>query len=393
VVSTAVNSKTNRNTNHKKEPVMAKRKSPSAAVPHFNPEVPKGPKPKFMSLGKSKYIHTIRTEVWDRKNAQCQMVRKSLVAGTINYKDKGISPEAASVLDGCPSCETAGVLKSLITPEDRRAASKARTEDTLNKVRDEQKPKSKSKRPVGPDHPKSVRKNGGGSERLGKPAAKKMVKSGPKSLGDSREKAEILKEFAEEHGWKVKVSDDKPNGIKLVSKRGNETITCWFSEGRYVTDPMGYIEVEGSSWQGKLRAAHACRRQMSGEGRDRPHPNPGSGRSAPRSKREEPTPETESPEDAHKRVPFALDDDDVVIIDAIKGKSIHWRNKMSGLVEEAIIPADLTFKKRPKVVINTHPKTGRRILSFFPVEGMGDHGEVYGGERNIALDRIIRVVG
>jgi hypothetical protein len=347
-----------------------------------------GPKPKFSTLGKSKYVHVFRTEAWDRKNAECNHVRRKMVAGTIDYKkNKGISPEAAASLDPCEHCDTAGVLKSLLTPAQIKKAGRERTDDTLNKVRDEQK-KVSNKR----GHNLKSDKSKKPAERMSKPVKQQMVKSGPKSLGDDATKAQILADFAKEHGWKVEITEDKP-GVKLVAKRGKETITCWFEGGKYDIGRLGYITVEGSDWKGNLRAAHACRRQMSGEGRDRPHPNPGLGRSAPRSKREEPTPETEeSPEDAHKRVPFSIDDDDLTIIDAIKGKTIRWRNGVSGLVEEALLPSKAEGHKRAKMVITTHPKKGRRILSFFPVEEVGEHGEVYGGERNVALDKIVRVV-
>lgn len=335
------------------------------------------PKARFMLLGKSKFVHVVYTKAYDLKHSECQMVRKMQVTDSIKPKDKGLSPEAAMALDPCSHCEPGALIKAMETPESKRAKSKARTQDTLDRVADARKPKAKIK----------------AKQQKTTAVAKKMVKSGPKSLGNDQEKAAILAEFAGEHGWSSLITKDKP-GVKLVTKRGDETITCWFDGGRYDISRLGYIEVKGSEWQGKLRAAHACRRQMSGEGRDRPHPSPGAGRSAPRGKREEPTPETESPEDAKARVPFLQDDDDLTIIDAIKGKVVRWRNGVSGEIEEATMPAEAKGKKRDKITMSRHPKTGRRIIDFFEVVGFDSDRmkEVYGPERAVGLDKIIRVL-
>jgi hypothetical protein len=105
-------------------------------------------------------------------------------------------------------------------------------------------------------------------------------------------------------------------------------------------------------------------------------------------------PDDESPEDAKKRVPFSIDDEAIVIIDAIKGKEIKWRNSVSGSMEHATLPADPKGKKTDKIIIDDHPKIeGRRIVTFLAVEGIGEHGEVYGPWRSVALEKIVRVLG
>lgn len=360
------------------------------------------PKPKFMMLGKSKFVHVVRTKAWDLKHSECQMVRKMQVAGNVP-KGNGLSPEAAHELDPCSHCEPGALIHDMLPSTKERR--KQETQDLLEQMREARKPKTShglntkgfgsfldgnKKAPKS----KKARKSEAGDKAPKVKPKPRATKTGPLSVGGDAEKAGLLKEFAEEHGWKVKVSEDKP-GLKLVAKRGKETITCWFDGGKYDLVRIGYIEVEGASWRGNLRAAHACRRQMANEGRDRPHPNPGAGRSAPRGKREEePTPETESPEDAFKRVPFLVDDDDLTIIDAIKGKSIRWRNGVSGVVEEAQLPAEVKGKKRDKIVLKTHPTKNRRILEFLAVDGFDSATgrEVYGQERAVAIDKIIRVL-
>src|SRR5688500_16514345 len=72
------------------------------------------PTPKFVMFGKGKFVHVIRTAKWDKKHAQCLVVRKNMVAGKINYKSKGISPEAVLALDGCCNCGTEAVAARLV---------------------------------------------------------------------------------------------------------------------------------------------------------------------------------------------------------------------------------------------------------------------------------------
>lgn len=350
------------------------------------------PKAKFVMLGKSKFVHVVHTAAYDRKNSECPQVRKYMVAGKIDYKDKGISPEAALSLDECDRCVTHKVAQSLIPAASKREAAKEARDEVMDRAKGGKK-KTKAK-------VKSTPK-AGGPQKERKPS---MTKSGPRSVasradGDpAQAKAKQLIEFAEEHGWSAKLSKDDVTGHWVVTaKRGDEVITAWYIDGKY--DINRHAETRVGSWVGKLRGAHACRRQMAGEGRDRVHPEPGKGRTGPRakSKAEDVPPEDESPEDAARRVPFLLDDDEGEILDALLGKVIRWRNGVSGSVEEATVP----FERRPNrksakrdvVSISEHPKTHRRILAFLEVAGVTEDGEVYGPERSVALDKIVRVIG
>lgn len=358
------------------------------------------PQPKFMMLGKSKYVHVVRTKAWDRKNSECQQVRKYLVADNIPYgKGKGISPEAASALDPCPNCDTAGVIKSMTTPAQRKAASKAAREETLEHLKEAAKTdgqrkkdakKKAKKAPVGVDKRKGRKHGGGGGS-----------KRTAKSQGGDREKAEALAAFAKEHGWETTVDPADP-GLVVVAVRGAETIQCWFVDGKY--DTARHAKLIVGNWTGKLRGVHGCRKQMANEGRDRPHPKPGVGRSAPRKGKgnkadDEVIPEDESPEDAKRRVPFSIDDPDIDIIDAIKGKTIRWRNGVSNSIEEAWLPSAVRPKrgsreaKRDVITITTHPKKKTRMVTFLTVLSVSsEDGEQYGPERTVALDKIVRVV-
>lgn len=348
--------------------------------------MPKTPKPRFVMIGKGKYVHVVHTELFDRKNSKCQTVRKATVAGKV--PGGSLSPEAALALDGCDNCGTHEVAKAALPAESKRQAAADKRDDVLKRAKGETL-SEKRRKAVKTEKPKAEPK-----AKAEKPAkAPAMTKAGPRSVASSKDgdpakaKAEQLILFGKEHGWDSTLTKDEETGHWVVTaERGNETITAWYIDGKY--DVGRHAEITVGSWTGKLRGAHACRRQMAAEGRDRPHPEPGKGRTGPKRKEtEEEIAENESPEDAAKRVPFSSDDDDIVIIDMLKGKTIRWRNSISGKVEEAMVPSN-----SKRTIITTHPKTGRRILDFLEVvESEGGH-EVVGPERNVALDKIVRVL-
>lgn len=334
------------------------------------------PKPKFMMLGKSKYVHAIRTKAWDLKNSQCLQVRKYQVAGKVP-KGKGISPEAASVLEPCTSCDPTTDIALLMAPERKVEDRKAKKDEVLDKFRPESKrSKDAAKKAVEP-----------------KAAAPKATKVGVRSTGSGeRTKAEQLVEFAKANGWAATIDDGKP-GLRVVAddQTGNQVIHCWFVDGKY--DEARPAELHVGDWTGKLRGVHMCRRQIAGVGRDKPYAEPGKGRSGPRKKDADIiVPDNESEVDARRRVPFALDDEDIAIIDALKGKTIKWRNSLSNSMESAWLPAEINGKKRPKIFIQVHPKTRVRMVTFIEVLSVTEHGETYGGERTVRLDKIARVV-
>lgn len=351
------------------------------------------PKEKFTMIGKGKVVHVVRTKAADLKQgadgAQCPTVRKAWVAGDIKPSAKGLSPEAALALDECSRCHTHDVASAMSkaseTPEEKRAKAKDKRDEVLARAKGgKSKPKPKDK---------PVKAAKGKKEKAPKEKPEpSMTKSGPRSTGSGEtDKANQLIEFAKEHGWKTSLDKDGSHW-RVTAKRGAETINVWYIDGKY--DVARHAEVVVGAWSGKLRGAHQARRQMAAEGRDRPHPEPGKGRSGPRKKAdEEVVPENESPEDARRRVPFAMDDDAVAIIDAIKGKVIKWRNGVSGVIEEATLPDKVKGKKRDLITITEHPKTKKRILDFVSVAGMSENGPAYGPERAVALEKIIRVAG
>lgn len=348
-------------------------------------EATTGPKPKFTTLGKSKFVHVVRTKAWDLKHSECQQVRKYTVAGKIDYKHS-LSPEAALALDSCTHCGTSMVADSLIPDDVKKAEKRDKRDDVMKRAKESTQTKAQAK--------KAAKVKAEPKVKADKPT--KPTKSGPRSVGgDDQSKAGMLADFAKEHGWDAAVNDADP-GLVVTAVRGAETVQCYFIDGKY--DTSRHASVSVGDWTGKLRGVHGCRKQMSGEGRDRPHPEPGKGRSGPRARKgkEEDDVESkpdESPEDALRRVPFTVEDPDVEIIAAIKGKTIRWRNGVSKVIEEATVPSKVDGRKRPIIEIKAHPKSGRRMVDFLSVVGMGEHGETYGPERTVYLDKIVRVIG
>lgn len=349
------------------------------------------PKPKFHLLGKSKFVHTVYTNAYDVKKSQCQQVRKYVVAGKVDYKSTGISADAALALDSCEACATHEVIKQAQSPEEKRAKRKADANDLLEKIRDEQPGRKKAKgKPAKADKPVK--------EKVAKVAKPTTTKSGMRSVGSNADsKARALADFMTENGWSTTIGKDEATGhVVVAGTNGDQNINAFFIDGKYDVSRHAVIAV--GAWSGTLRGAHAVRRQVdtSLDDRDRPHPAPGKGRKGPRKKvdaePDEPV-EGESPEDARRRVPFSLDDPDVFIIDTIKGHTIRWRNGVSGNVEEATVPGSIGKGKRPLITVNAHPKTGRRILDFIQVIAVNENGEVYGPERAVYLDKIVRVAG
>lgn len=356
---------------------MPKKKTQPVEAPA---EKPAGPKPKFMHLGRGKYVHVVRTVKWDLANSQCQQVRKGQVAG--KFKGKGLSPEAALDLDaGCTDCATNLVAKQVIQaamkPEDRKSRADDRRNEVLQRAANskrEAKEAKVMKKAVKAATPKK---------------APSMTKAGIRSVasakdGDpSKTKAQLLADHGEQHGWKTSVEPDG-KGWMVVAVRGEETIRAPFIDGKFDETRYGTLTV--GDWTGKLRAAHACRRQMSMEGRDRPFPEPGKGRTGTRVKKADvDVPEDESPEDAARRVPFSVDDEDVVIIDHLRNKTIKWRNGKTGVLHEAWFPP-----KNGHVKIEAN-KDGKRYVVFDEVIEITSQGTTYGKTYNVYLHKILKV--
>lgn len=340
--------------------------------------MPKEITTRFTTLGKGKFVHVLHNKAYDLEHSECQRVRKYQVADEIPG-GKGISPEAATALDGCTACGTHEAAKAAIKAAKSPAQRRAEADDNRNQVMDRA---SGVKRKLHPSYAdKKVKAVKVKSERK-----RSMTKSGPRSVasaasGDQAQaKAIMLGEFGDEHGWVSTIVKDEGTGHwRLGSSRDNEVIHTWFIDGKY--DINRHAEMFVGEWVGKLRGAHAVRRQMSMEGRDRPHPSPGMGRSAPR-RSSVPDPD-ESPDDASDRVPFKLSDSPSVITAALAGKVVRWKN---GKMNNSRLSSDAGNLK-----VTKHPENRRAMLTFTEVVRLEGDVEVLGAERCLYLNKILRV--
>jgi hypothetical protein len=351
------------------------------------------PAPRFHMTKRGKSVHVVRTKAWDLKNSECQVVRKGQVADS--FKGKGMSPEAALALDACDSCGTHAVaeaaVKASATPEQRRAESEDRRNEVMDRASGKKRKTAKAAKPPAKAAEKSP-------PPVGKQKPVSKTKAGTRSVASVKEgdaaqaKAQQLIAFGEASGWKCDLKrDDETGHWVVVCVRGDATVRAWYIDGKY--DINRHAEIAVGSWTGKLRGAHAARRQMSSEleDADRPHPKPGVGRKVSHFNPKESgdvVPEDESPEDAARRVPFSADDPADEIIAAISGKVIRWRVDLSNTVTQARVPTN-----SPRTTVSAHPKNGKRILSFLEVVEEAGGREILGPERNIALAKIIRVIG
>lgn len=361
---------------------------------------------KFTVIGKGKYVHAVLTKAHDLKKSECQALRKAVVADRIDYrKGKFLSPEAASALPMCTDCHVPELVAAYVdTPTKKREQRKQTSKETLERIAAGSQDKPKRKK-TGADYGAMLdnktlskkEKDRRQSIKDGKPVKVSPTKSGPRSIASGKDKsasmnkAEQLAEFGKQHGWRSTFDTDEDGRVTVIAVKDDMTIRAPFIDGKFDEVRWGSIEV--GSWSGRLRAAHYTRRQMSMD--NPPYPRPGEGRSGPRTSRkaEDDPPADESPEDARKRVPFSMDDDDLVILHALQGTTIRWRNKIGNTVEEAKLPAEPGKGKRPAIAIKHHPKSNKPMVTFFEVVEDGSEGEVFGPERTVALDRILRVAG
>lgn len=368
------------------------------------------PKAKFIPT-KSGKVHVFRSAKWDAENSKCAVVKRSLDewAGK-----KGISPEAALDLDPCEKCATSVVAKRVIeaakTPDQKRAESRDRSAATVRKATetDAQRKRREGKEAKAAiakaKTEKKVADRGeavGARSRLVESRKTTMTKSGPRSVASAKDgdpgkqKAMMLIEFGNEHGWASALEEDGKTGWVVESVKDvdgvNEVIHTWYVDGKY--DINHHAEISVGSWVGKLRGAHGVRRQMAGVGRDRPFPNPGSGRSSggksDRASLKEESVEEPDIEKEHAGLPFDIwESDEALILDSVRGKTLRWRNSLNQQLMEATVPTNSKYTK-----VTVHPKREARILEFIEVVDfdIAHGGEVLGGIRSVALDRLVRV--
>lgn len=285
----------------------------------------------------------------------------------------GLSAEAVIALEkDCKVCSTQALAKSYgDSPAKRRSAAKDKADATRASAAGTKTTtrKASTAKPAATEKPtKEVKATAPKAEKLD-------------AAGKNKAKAQAMADAinAAKSGWNAVVTNGGPR-VLVTAKNGDQTLVTTFVDGKLDLENMPTLSV--GEWSGTLRNVSAVLIQTDAKESDvpKPFPHPGSGR-AKRTREtaeDEVEPTNEGPELE------GMDDDDVLA--RVIGKTISWRNTTAKMTETAIVP-----NKSKMTKITIHPKSGKRMLNFAPVEEVVDGVEKTGGLRTVALVRISNV--
>lgn len=322
------------------------------------------PNVKFMAK-KGGAVHVVTTKTWDMKNSKCPVVQKGHAA--VGWRGKGMSPEAALALKACSRCATHEVAEqervANMTPAQKRAEAKAKRDATMDKLRTGSRTADRKRKVV-------------------KEASETKQRRGPKG-GDAtaRMKASVEEHaaLAEKHGWKAKAWESGIHEWTCEATKGGETLKLIYRDGRTVWSRV----VLSSGVEVRLRNSSNWRKHATGAA-------PAKATRQTQRNGKKATRKQVISDDAPRKLPFNLDDDDNdTIVEALAGKTITWRNGTSGVLDTAVVPMRGRNSR-----ITHHPKSGRAMISFHESQGLTKDGEetreVLGGERTVYLDKILK---
>lgn len=315
------------------------------------------PKAKFMGRNGG-VVHVVHTKAYDMKNSKCVSLKKGHEDGV--WKGKGLSPEAALELKPCTKCETHDVAeverKARMTPAQKRAETVRVRNETIDSV-------SKTTRSK--------------KHKADKPA--KVARRGPKRADAGDRMKAIVEEnaaFAKEHGWKATASETNTNEWTAEAKRSGETLKLIYRDGRKTWARV----VLASGVEVRLRTVENWQKHASGKSGIKPDYAPKVTRQGKKASK------AVVIDDAKPRkLPFSLEDDDETVIESLVGKTITWRNSVSNTLETATLP-----QRARNCRVTDHPKSERRMVSFYEHQGQNEHGEMLGGERTVYIDKILK---
>lgn len=248
--------------------------------------------------------------------------------------------------------------------------------------------------------------------RVGLPS-QRVAKKGPKArnvtpqvrsgdnwpVADERTtlKAKEHAKLAEDHGWSVQVTTNERRGLTVIASKGDEICVLAYRENGILWNDEIRFKVPGRSVP--MHNSGTWRRQVSLPEGQRPIParpkrfgrKPKlNGIERTESANSEPTEEEIDGEVIPLNVaslPFSKDDDDLIIVDAIKGMELFWRNNMMQKVVSARVP---TKARMIRFGVTGREPNQRRCVSF-PESEMSKDGEIYGAERTVAIESMLRV--
>lgn len=309
---------------------------------------------RFMSTKTGK-VHVVSTKARDEKESKCPVVKKGHVEGTWGRK-KGVSPDAALAMDECIKCATHHVAKAMTeTPERKQAARKEQTKETIRKL--------------------------GNQDKKVAALDKQPKRRGPKVSRPEtmKEKCQEHAELAKQNGWRATVEQTGNNEWTCTATKGQETLKLVYQDGRTIWSRVTLA----SGVEVRLRNSANWRKHAMGQSKIKSDYTP-RGRAGSKAA----TKRAVIDDDAPRKLPFNLEDDDDNIISALGGRQITWRLSMARTLDSAVIP-----KRSRNVRITAHPKSGRRMISFHELHApeTEERGEQLGPERTVYLDKILRV--
>lgn len=208
-------------------------------------------------------------------------------------------------------------------------------------------------------------------------------------------KAKEHAELAEQHGWSVSITANAKRGLTVIASKGDEICVLAYRENGILWNDEIVFKVPG-----RIVAMHnsgTWRRQVSLPEGKRPisarpkrfgRKKTSAGMNLPESANGEQTEDEINGEVIPLNIaslPFSKDDDDLIIVDAIKGMELFWRNNMMAKVVSARVPS------KPRLIrFGTTGRAQRRYVSF-PETEMSSDGEIYGPERSVAIEDMLRV--
>lgn len=239
----------------------------------------------------------------------------------------------------------------------------------------------------------------GAAKAQSRKAAAKKEPVAPKPAADERttKKAEEHAKLATEHGWSVNIEPNARRGLTVIATKGDEICVLAYRENGILWNDEIRFKVPGRSVP--MHNSGTWRRQVTLPEGQRPisaRPKRfGRKRSAVSVEQEE-SANAEPNEDGINgeviplnvsSLPFAKDDEDAIILDFIKGQTLYWRNNMMAKVVSARVPS------KPRMIrfgVTGREPNQRRCVSF-PETEMSSDGEIYGAERTVAIDSMLRV--
>jgi hypothetical protein len=224
----------------------------------------------------------------------------------------------------------------------------------------------------------------------------KLVTSNAIPAADERttKKAKEHADLAREHGWDVNVTTNVRRGLTIIASKGDEICVLAYRENGILWNDEIQFKVPGRSVP--MHNSGTWRRQVSLPEGKRPVParpkrfsnrKPSVGISLSEVGNSDET-EDETEADViplnKSSLPFLKDADDAEIADAIKGQMLFWRNNMAAKVASARVPT------KTRMIRFNLTKHGRRFVSFPETEFTKD-GEMWGAERSVAIEDMLRV--